>query len=428
MEIHVVNRGETISSIAGIYGVSPQKIITDNGLINQNRLAVGQALLITFPAEIYTVRRGDTLTSIARQSGVELMRLWQNNPQLITQPSLRPGEQITLSYRDIPGREVTINGYAYPHVNTDVLLRTLPFLTMLTIFGYGFSESGELIEIDDSELIAMAYRFKAAPIMLLSSITEEGTFSGQRARRLFVDIDFQNALIEKIIAKMKEKGYLGLDVDFEYINPEDADAFIAFLENVTTKLHAEGFRVNIDLAPKTSAEQPGLLYEAHDYARAGNIADSSLIMTYEWGYAHGPPMAVAPIDQVERVMGYAVTAIPRDRILMGVPNYGYVWQLPYIPRETVATSIGNEFAAELAARYRAEIQFDERAASPFFYYTGEEGFAHTVWFEDVRSISRKWDIIERESLLGAGYWSVMRPFSQNWAYINGRFRVAKIVV
>jgi spore germination protein len=427
MEIHIVQSGQTVTGIARLYNVSPQKIITDNGLENQNTLVVGQALLIQFPEVVHTVRAGETLYQIAAQYDTTVLSLVQNNPQLATQSSLFAGEQITVSYRGERLRQVAINGYAYPHVNLNVLHRTLPFLTMLTIFGYGFTEEGELIEIDDQPLINLAYQFRVAPIMLLSSITEDGHFSGQRASRLFHDIGLQNAVIDKIIEKMWEKGYLGLDVDFEYIEPEDSEAFISFLQNITARLNAQGFSVNVDLAPKVSALQPGLLYEAHDYPRIGAIANTVLLMTYEWGYSQGPPMAVAPINQVRRVVSYAVTEIPAQKIFMGIPNYGYVWRLPYQRGMVVATSIGNQFALQLAARYRAEIQYDEIAQSPFFYYSDMEGLRHVVWFEDVRSIRAKWDVIVENDLLGAGYWSVMRPFAQNWAFINGMFSIRKIV-
>ena len=427
MEIHVVQSGETVNSIARMYNVSPQKIITDNGLEDQNVLAVGQALLIQFPETVHTVQPGETLTQIAAQYGTTVLTLLQNNPQLTTQPVLRPGEQITITYRGERTREVSINGYAYPHINRNVLLRTLPFLTTLTIFGYGFTETGELIEIDDQPLINLAYQFRVAPIMLLSSITEDGNFSGERASLLFQDIAFQNAVIDRIIQTMWQKGYLGLDVDFEYINPEDADAFIEFLRNITARLNAEGFTVNVDLAPKVSGEQLGLLYQAHDYPRAGAIANTVLLMTYEWGFSHGPPMAVAPLDQVRRVVAYAVTVIPTEKIFMGIPNYGYVWRLPYERGITVAPTVGNQFAVQLASQYQAEIQFDERSQSPFFNYTNQNGIRHVVWFEDVRSIQAKWNLIDENNLLGAGYWTVMNPFAQNWAYVNGKYTIRKIV-
>ena len=416
-----------MTALAAAYGVSQQKIITDNGLENQNTLVVGQALLIQFPETVHTVSPGDTLSRIAAQYGTTVLALYQNNPYLTTQPSLNVGERITIFYRDARLREVSVNGYAYPHVNRNILLRTLPFLTYLTIFGYGFTEEGELIETDDQLLIDLALQFQAVPIMLLSSITEDGVFSGERASLLFQNMTLQNIVIDRILAKMREKGYFGLDVDFEFIRPEDGDAFVSFVQNVTTRLNAEGFTVNVDLAPKVSADQGGLLYEAHDYARIGNIADTVLVMTYEWGYSHGPPMAVAPINQVRRVITYAVSEIPADRIFMGVPNYGYVWQLPFERGVTMATSIGNQFAVELAAQHGTEILFDNLSQSPYFYYSDQNGRRHVVWFEDVRSIRAKWNVITEYNLLGAGYWNTIRPFAQNWSYINGMFYIRKIV-
>jgi len=427
MQIHVVQSGDTIGGIAEMYNVSPQKIITDNGMENQDTLVVGQALLILFPDIVHTVQPGETLTQIAAQYNTSVLALYQNNSYLATSSNLFAGEQITISYQGEKLREVMVNGYAYPYINRDVLLSVLPFLTMLTIFGYGFTEEGQLIAIDDEPLIELAWQFRVAPIMLMSSLTEDGNFSTERASLLFNDIALQNRVIDNIIAKMYEKGYLGLDIDFEYIQAEDADAFIAFLENITSRLNAEGFIVNVDLAPKVSDYQAGLLYEAHDYARVGAIANTVLVMTYEWGYSYGPPMAVAPVNQVRRVVEYAATVIPEEKIFMGIPNYGYVWRLPYERGTTVATSLGNQFAVRLAAENRAEILFDETAQSPYFYYTDQNGNRNVVWFEDVRSIQAKWEVITEYGLAGAGYWNIMRPFAQNWNFINAMFNIRKII-
>ncbi len=83
---------------------------------------------------------------------------------------------------------------------------------------------------------------------------------------------------------MQQKGYGGIDIDFEFILAEDRDAFTAFVEKTVERMHAEGFVVSVALAPKTSADQKGLLYEGKDYGALGNAADEVLLMTYEWGY------------------------------------------------------------------------------------------------------------------------------------------------
>ena len=427
MYIHVVQQGDTIWNIASRYGVSTQRIIMDNGLASQPFLVEGQALIILIPEIIHTVRSGETLASIAAAYNTTEMELLQKNPNLIQNRRLRTGEQITISFEGGNERNVYINGYAYPYINRDVLTRALPYLTDLTLFSYGFTETGELIPINDQPLINLAYQYQAAPIMLISSITEDGNFSGEKASLLFNNLQLQNTVINNMIAVMNEKGYLGLDIDFEYVNPEDGDAFIEFVRNTTEKMHQNGYRVNVDLAPKTSSAQAGLLYEAHKYAELGAIADTVLLMTYEWGYTYGPPLAVAPLNNVRQVVTYAVSQIPPNKIMLGIPNYGYDWKLPYERGVTRATGIVNEEAIRIAAENGAEIQFDEIAQSPFFEYYARDRSKHIVWFEDVRSIRGKFNLITEFNLRGAGYWNVMRPFSQNWALLSQMFGIRKVV-
>ena len=84
------------------------------------------------------------------------------------------------------------------------------------------------------------------------------------------------------------------------------------------------------------------------------------------------------------MLDYAVTEIPPEKILMGMPNYGYDWTLPFM-RGTAAQSVSFTQAVDLALRYGVEIQFDEQAQTPYFYYT-DNGTQHVVWFDDPRSI------------------------------------------
>lgn len=426
MEIHIVSAGETVFSIAARYGISPARLISDNGLRSSQNLVVGQALLILYPSRVYTVRPGDTVNSVAAAAGIAPIELVQNNPYLADAGGLQVGETLVISFAVPKRREVYINGYAYPFINRTVLLRALPFLTYLTIFSYGFTLDGELIGIDDDPLIALAYQFGTSPVMLLSSITENGNFSTEKASVLFNDTALQNKVLSNIVLTMQQKGYVGLDIDFEFVAAEDREAFIGFVENAVATLSPYGFFVNTDLAPKSSATQAGLLYEAHDYAALGAASDTLFLMTYEWGYTYGPPMAVAPINRVREVVEYAVSEIPSYKLTLGIPNYGYDWQLPYVKGSTAARSIGNEEAVDIASRVGAEILFDNVAMSPYFYYT-EGGTSHVVWFEDVRSILAKFDLMDEFDLRGAGYWNIMRPFAQNFAMLGALYDIAKVV-
>lgn len=418
MTIHVVTAGQTLAAIAAQYGVDASFIAGWNGLRDPDRLAVGQSLLILTPTETYTVRPGDTLYSISARTGVPLRRIWQLNPQLSGDTALQPGQRLSLSIAEQPtlGRR-EVFGYAYPFVREQTLRQLLPYATDLMPFTYGISQDGTLVSLDDERLIALAQEYGVRPMMHLSTITESGGFSSERAQLAVQTAEARQRLIDAVIETMQRKGYRGVDVDFEYIEGRFAQDYATFVSQLRERVNALGGEVFVALAPKTAIDQRGLLYEGHDYASLGAAADAVLLMTYEWGYTYSPPMAVAPIGNVRRVVEFALNQMPAEKIFLGFPNYGYDWTLPYT-RGTRARVIGNDQAIELAVRYGAEIQFDEQAQTPYFRYFAQDGTEHEVWFEDVRSALAKYRLVEEYGLRGVGFWNFMRPFAAGFTLLS----------
>lgn len=422
MVIHVVRPGESAYSIALAYGIPMSQLVLDNGLESSGRLAVGQALVVQFPAQTHTVQAGETAASIAAAHGLSLRQLYRNNPILSGRPDIYPGETLVISYDQEPEGELTANGYAYPFIPSSLLSSVLPYLTYLTPFTYGFTPQGALVELDDGALLAAAAEAGTAPLMHLSTLTESGGFSNELAHLALTDQALRDTLIDNLEAMLLRKGYRGLDVDFEYLPPEDAGAYAAFLARLTERLAPLGLPVLAALAPKTSADQPGTLYEGHDYAAIGAAVSRVLLMTYEWGYTYGPPMAIAPLYIVRQVVEYALTEVPREKLVLGIPNYGYDWPLPFVQGTTKARTTGNVEAVQRAIDFGAEIFYDERAASPYFNYW-QDSVWHQVWFEDVRSYRAKFDLIREFGLKGGGFWSVMQLFRAGLLLMDGTFDI-----
>ena len=427
MDIYVVRSGDSLYRIAQNAGVPESRIIADNGLTSSTNLVPGQTLVIQYPGRVHTVSGGETLRSIAERYGVTINQLLRNNPQLGGLPAIYPGQTLVIDYNQPKQGEMSVNGYAYPYIDREVLRRTLPYLTYITLFTYGFTPEGNLIDLDDEEVIRIAREYGVAPLMLISTLTEEGTFSNQLASAGLNNPEAQNRLIDQILANLQAKNYHGLDVDFEYILPEDRAAYVDFIRNVTTRLNAAGYQVITALAPKTSSDQPGLLYEAHDYRGIGEASNFVLLMTYEWGYAYGPPMAVSPLNKVQEVIDYAVTQIDRNKIFMGMPNYGYNWTLPFVKGTSQAQSISNVGAVELAGQVGAYIQYDPVAQAPHFNYYDEQWREHEVWFEDARSVRAKLDLVPLYGLRGVSYWNIMKFFPQNWAVLNALYTIRRVL-
>lgn len=374
MEIYVIQPGDTIDEIAARYGVTAEAIAYANQIPYPYALAIGQAILI------------DT------------------------------------AVQETPIREAQANGYAYPYISPYVLSETLPYLSNLLVFSYGFTAEGELLAptVSDERMREAAGEAGRNSILTLTPLGPDGRFSNNLIHQMLLNSASKERLMDELLSAMMTLDFAGVDVDFEYILAEDRDLFTEFVAELRRRMNANGYRVSVALAPKTSADQPGLLYEGKDYRGLGEAADEVLLMTYEWGYKYGPAMAVAPLNKVRQVVEYALTEIPAEKILLGVPNYGYDWTLPFVRGESEAVTIGNVEAVQIAIANNAEIRFDELAQSPFFTYE-KESIQHEVWFEDVRSLQKKYDLLEEYNLRGIGVWQIMRLFRAMWLLYDSRY-------
>ena len=376
---------------------------------------------------IYVVNENDTIDIISEITGVPAQTIAFDN-QIDYPYALAVGQALYIREASGSIRDVLINGYAYPFINRDVLTETLKYLSYLSVFSYGFNVQGNLIppELDDQWMINLAIEQNVKPILTLTPFDVDGKFNNRLISALINNATDVEQLINELLVTLEEKGFGGVDIDFEFILAEDRDTFTGFVAKMTESLNQYGYEVSVALAPKNSPDQRGLLYEGKDYGGIGSVANSVLLMTYEWGYKYGPPLPVAPINQVRRVVDYAITEIPVAKINLGIPNYGYDWPLPFEKDVTVAETIGNVQAVKRAVQYGARIMYDDTAQSPYYTYT-DSGIEHIVWFEDVRSMEAKFGLINEYGLRGAGYWQIMRLFRANRLLLESIFNISKIL-
>ncbi len=424
MIIYTVNSGDSLYKIARDFGITVAELERFNALPDPARLSVGQDILIPVPGTVYTVQNGDSLYSIALRYGISLDQLLSVNPELSPPYIINPGDIINIP-ENATKRTISVNGYAYPDIKDDVLMNTLPYLTYLSIFSHSITASGDINSLNDSRLINTAKEAQVAPVMVVTNIEAEGGFSSELASEVLNNSTARANLIDNIILTATAKGYMGVDIDFEYIFPADRESYNRFLTELKQRTQAAGLTLSTAIAPKISATQQGTLYEAHDYAFHGSIVDYLIIMTYEWGYLYGPPLAVAPYNEVRRVISYAVTEIPSQKILMGMPNYGYDWTLPY--REGRPANILSINSAILrAAEKGADIEYNTTSEAPFYQYT-QDGTDHIVWFENARSTAARLQLVNDYNLGGVSYWTVNQFYAQNWRVLESMFNVKKVL-
>lgn len=470
MFIHVVNEGETLWQIAGQYGADIEQVILLNDLVDPDALVIGQSILIADQRWEYVVQSGDNLATIAQRFGVSLEDFMDLNGiedptllfagQLLVLPyvvyHVRPGdslwsiaERLGVSVEAIieqnnlpdpsnitvgqaliipaPVREtIEVNAYLtdMDQSGKNEVLMLGRFFTYLSPFMYSIREDGTITSLGDEQVLEAAVQTNTAPLLVLTNY-QNNRFDSDLAASILRDEAVQDVLIHHLIEVIEEKGYVGINIDFEYVYPEDRESYNEFLRKLTAQFHERNLLVSTALAPKESRDQKGLLYEAHDYRTQGEIVDFIIIMTYEWGWAGGSPRAIAPLDKMRDVLDYAVTEIPPEKIMLGIPLYGRDWKLPWV-EGTLARTISPVEAIRLAQQYGATIQYDEVGQSPFFHYQDENGQNHEVWFEDARSMQAKYNLLKDYQLRGASYWVLGNSFPQNWSVLQSNFKIDKI--
>lgn len=426
LQIHVVQQGETLFSIARLYSTSIISITEANELDTPN-LVIGQALVIPIIGQYYFVQQNDTLFTIARRFQLSVEDLARIN-QLHLHDMLPVGLRIYIppqakSRIETFGYIEPIGGTVSP-ILENAATKNSPLLTYLAPFSYQANRDGTLKAppIESFQQIAKESNTKLAFVV---SNLEDGQFSSELVHILLTVQAVQNKLIDEIINTASREGFQDVHFDFEYIPATDREAYNTFLQKVKMRLEQNQLTLSSALAPKTSGTQKGILYEAHDYELQGQVNDFVVLMTYEWGYSAGPPLPVSPINEVEKVLQYALSVMPKEKIMMGQNLYGYDWTLPFVQGESFARALSPQQAVRLAIEKKVPIQYDMRAQAPFFNYTDENNQAHIVWFEDARSIQAKFQMIKRLDLRGIAYWKLGLSFPQNWLLLHDQFTMIK---
>lgn len=373
---------------------------------------------------IHVVEKGDSLYSIGKKYGVTIEQLISANGPTV-QPTLIIGQAVIVPQNSEKLGSVIANGYVYPGVERQQFISALPYLSLITPFSYGIQTSGELVDLDDREIIKVAENNNVLPLLLITTLTDTGRFSSQNAAAVLSSDEASHRLADNIVKKLQTGNYYGVDIDFEYIPPEYGEAYVDFITLLHSLASPLGYKVFVAVAPKTASTQRGLLYEAHNYAKLGEAADYILVMTYEWGYTYGPPMAIAPIDKVEQVVQYAVSEIPSDKLLLGIPNYAYDWTLPF-KKGDAAQSMSNNAAVSLARQKGAQIEFDNTAMTPFFTYYDQNGAQHEVWFEDARSVAAKMQLLRDYQLAGYSIWNIMSFYKPMMTVMSQLFDIRRL--
>ncbi len=419
MFIYVVKTGDSLFSVAAKYRVTMDSIRIINGL-TMDLLVPGQDLLI--PSDIYIVQPGDSLYTIAqmafvpvetikRYNGLQSNELAINQELYLPPRNKYPAENLSYLIPTTPANnQMLIEGFA-------------PINTYYGIFEYHVFWEGNLSSLNDQQVTQQARASGVAPLAVITNLTETG-FSPELASHILNSPDVRARLITNIYNLMKNNNYAGVNIDFENVPEADRDLYSAFLQSLKERLGPEGYLTTAAVPAKQSNDLPW--QKGYDYGGIGAACDIVFIMSYDWHEPTSLPGPVAPIGDVRGTIEYALRHMDRNKIILGVHNYGYDWTMT---NGTVlsAGAMSASMAIRTAMRYQVPIQYDTASQQPFFEYWDASGNRHIVWFEDKRSRTLKLQLVVDYKLRGIGEWQLGLPFPQSPYLVNQFLATKKIL-
>lgn len=426
MNIHIVQPGDTIYTIASQYGISPEQLAEENDIRDFNNLNLGEALIVIRAAQIHIVQEGDSLESIAMNYGISVMELLRNNPNN-SDGILEVGEELVISYEEERRGTLKTNGFAYPFIERDILRKTLPYLTFLTVYSYEITQDGNLVDIDDSDIIEMSKEYKVVPIMFITAPSSESGVDTNILHNIISDMQARTNFIDSILMILHSKGYSGINIDTPFVQPQDREPYVELIDQITKLLNSEGFTVMITLAPSTFEVSTGLIYEGVDYIGLSRAANGVLYqLTYAWRFPNNLPISILPFDAVLQTFINAVQLLSPEKCMLGISIIGYLWEFPYFAAILNAYFLNYNSAMRLANLHSSVIRFNEPSYSSYFNYD-DSGREYMAWFTDIRGLYPWITYTKDYELIGVNIWNIMYFMPSIWIFINSQYEIEKIV-
>jgi spore germination protein len=427
MQIYVVKSGDTLYDISQDYDVSIELLVDANAIRQPDNLVVGQTIVIPLWGSYYFVEKGDTLSIISKKTGVSEEQLIGLN-EFANLDILEVGTRIYLPQE--PRQVMDVTAYVDLKVTGESTItemkKAAEQLTFINVFSYEIKPDGTLNQIIDEDVIQTAYGNIISPNIVITNL-DEGKYSQELVTTILSSEALQNNLLQESLSIMEEKGYEGIEFNLQHLGPQNRERYHEFLRKAVALFSPMGYTVSTAVIPNYFKELEGTLYDDHDYETLGQIVDYINFKTYDWYWSVGPPRPVAPINVVRQIMEYVISVVPNDKIIMGIPLYGYNWTLTYESRDQFVRLISPQKVIEMAQQYGLEIEYDEKSESPYFAYIDRNGVSHIVWFEDARSVQAKFELAKELELKGLNFWLLGFDFPQNWLLVDDNFIVRKKV-
>jgi hypothetical protein len=294
----------------------------------------------------------------------------------------------------------------YYYTRGSELQKNLHLFTDIAFRWFQTNPEGELFYEyeDDYDQILQMVRQKGirthASVVLMNKDPVHRLLSSPKSRAL---------LIGNLLDEVQKSNYDGVNIDFELMDYRDASLFTSFLQELKTAL-GDDKMLSVAVYARTGKETWLTPYQ---YKKIGQIADRVVVMAYDYSYTTSKPGPVAPLWWVKETADFMISNMPREKVLLGMPTYGYNWS----PGSNAVTVTASKLA-EIESRYEVEEFFDQDSMSPYYIYYDEKGGRHEIWMENEQSLNEKWTVALENRLGGISFWRIGNGFDDLYRVLD----------
>lgn len=293
-------------------------------------------------------------------------------------------------------------------------------LTHLAFFGFDVSHSGAIATRTDQGYIEPAW--SAYQSQVFGSMVRKAHDSG--AQLILVLRAFDNDTIEAVLANpdkqqrlinetlniMRQKNLDGINIDFEYVGTPATfvrQQFTDFVRLVKNSCAAAISPCVVSVDTYADAAETPRLW---DLPSLGKVADHIIVMAYDFtrpSSAYSGP--VAPLDEIKQAIAAFAQSVPTNRLVLGVPYYGYEW--PTYSKEPESRTLARGYIAtykrikDLVLSATSKSGWDDASSTPYIIST-ESGRTTQIFYDNLLSLALKYDFVNETEMAGIAIWAL----------------------
>jgi len=285
-------------------------------------------------------------------------------------------------------------------------------LTAIAPTWLAYDPDGHLLNTADPRVLRFA---KGRGLKVTPLVANQG-FKPETARPVFADDVAVKKNVAALLKAVTDLGADGINVDIEGVAPADRALYNNFIAALCDAFHARRLIVTAAIPAKTADNPTGAWAGFGDYAFLGKHLDQVQLMCYDEHWSGGEAGPIASLPWVRKVLEYATTVIPREKIVMGIPFYGYDW-----PETGSASEVTPLKGERLQKQAGEEARWDDVARTTSVRYTDADGRKRTAYFETARSLKERLDLARAFKVAGVAIWRLGDETPDFWPHLK-RYR------